>query len=263
MTESTSYRQTSDVLWNAWQTGERLKNGLPDAFRPSTRHQGYAIQALLEKHSASPLFGWKIAATSVAGQKHIGVDGPLAGRLLAERVHADGATLSLAKNQMRVAECEFAFRMGRTLLPRVAPYARSEVLECVASLHPAIEVPDSRFEGFERVGVAQLLADNACANDFVLGAPALAAWRGLDLISHAVSARVNGGDAHVGEGANVLGDPAVALVWLVNELSAMGLPLEAGQVVTTGTCVVPIPIAPGDEVEADFGDLGRVSVRFE
>jgi 2-keto-4-pentenoate hydratase len=262
MTDSNTYRQTSDVLWKAWQSGDRLKNGLPDVYRPTTREQGYAIQSLLEKHSASPLYGWKIAATSVAGQKHIGVDGPLAGRLLAERVHSDGAVLSLAKNQMRVAECEFAFRMGRTMLPRVAPYARSEVLECVASLHPAIEVPDSRFEGFERVGVAQLLADNACANDFVLGAPTVASWRGLDLVSHPVEARVNGGDPHAGTGANVLGDPAVALVWLVNELSSLGLPLEAGQIVTTGTCVVPIPIAPGDEVEADFGDLGKVSVRF-
>jgi 2-keto-4-pentenoate hydratase len=263
MTDSNNFSQTSDVLWKAWQSGERLKNGLPEVMRPANRQEGYAIQALLEKRSASPLYGWKIAATSTAGQKHIGVDGPLAGRLLAERVHASGATLSLEKNAMRVAECEFAFRMGRTLLPRVAPYARSEVLECVASLHPAIEVPDSRFEGFERVGEAQLLADNACASDFVLGAPTVAAWRGLDLISHTVEGRVNDGDVHVGKGENVLGDPAVALVWLVNELSSLGLPLEAGHVVTTGTCLVPIPIAPGDSVVADFGDLGKVSVRFE
>ena len=45
----------------------------------------HAIQACLERRSAFPLFGWKIAATSLDGQRHIGVDGPLAGRLLAER----------------------------------------------------------------------------------------------------------------------------------------------------------------------------------
>jgi 2-keto-4-pentenoate hydratase len=28
--------------------------------------------------------------------------------------------------------------------------------------------------------------------------------------------------------------------------------------VTTGTCVVPVPIAPGDTVTADFGLLGSV-----
>jgi 2-keto-4-pentenoate hydratase len=38
--------------------------------------------------------------------------------------------------------------------------------------------------------------------------------------------------------------------------------LRAGQVVTTGTCLVPLPIAPGDRVTCDFGVLGSVGVSF-
>ena len=63
-------------------------------------------------------------------------------------------------------------------------------------------------------------------------------------------------------GANVLGDPRTALAWLANELSALGVTLAAGQTVTTGTCVTPMAIAPGDTVEADFGALGRMGCRF-
>jgi 2-keto-4-pentenoate hydratase len=63
-------------------------------------------------------------------------------------------------------------------------------------------------------------------------------------------------------GSNVLGDPRTALTWLVNELSGMQITLAAGQVVTTGTCLVPIPVAPGQEVSGDFGALGRVALRF-
>jgi 2-keto-4-pentenoate hydratase len=33
-------------------------------------------------------------------------------------------------------------------------------------------------------------------------------------------------------------------------------------VVTTGTCVAPLPIAAGDEVRADFGPLGEVTIRL-
>jgi 2-keto-4-pentenoate hydratase len=62
-----------------------------------------------------------------------------------------------------------------------------------------------------------------------------------------------------GKGANVLGDPRAALTWLVNELSALQVTLAAGQVVTTGTCLAPLPIEPGDRFVADFGVLGRVS----
>ncbi len=45
----------------------------------ATAAEAYAIQAEIENHSAGNLFGWKIAATSEAGQKHINVDGPMAG----------------------------------------------------------------------------------------------------------------------------------------------------------------------------------------
>jgi 2-keto-4-pentenoate hydratase len=48
----------------------------------------------------------------------------------------------------------------------------------------------------------------------------------------------------------------------VNELSQIGVTLRAGQVVTTGTCLTPLPIAPGDRVSMDFGTLGPVSVSF-
>jgi 2-keto-4-pentenoate hydratase len=71
-----------------------------------------------------------------------------------------------------------------------------------------------------------------------------------------------GGRQYVGHGKNVLGDPRVALTWLVNELSALGLTLRAGEVVTTGTCHPPLPIAAGDRMDVDFGALGRVSVKF-
>ena len=63
--------------------------------------------------SRQAVAGWKIAATSLAGQKHINVDGPLAGRLLAGRELQPGTPVPLAGNLMRVAEAEFAFTMAR------------------------------------------------------------------------------------------------------------------------------------------------------
>src|SRR5688500_13794657 len=155
--------------------------------RPRTRQEGYAIQARLEARSAAPLFGWKIAATSTAGQAHINVDGPLAGRLLREKAFDSGATVPFGANHMRVAEAEFAFRMGRDLPPRAVGYTTHEVLDSVSALHPAIEIPDSRYDDFTIVGAPQLIADNACAHLFVLGPEAPASWRDLDLVEHVVS----------------------------------------------------------------------------
>ena len=253
--------QAAGILWDHWQNGTRLAR-LPADVRPATRADGYAIQACLEGRSASPLYGWKIAATSEAGQRHINVDGPLAGRLLAERVLADGAIVPLAHCLMRVAEVELAFQLGADLPPRAQPYHVDEVMAAVATLHPAIEIPDSRYDDFCAVGAPQLIADDACAHLFVLGAPANVAWRDRDLAAHEVSAVVEGKSRHAGRGANVLGDPRVALTWLANELSGLGLGLAAGQVVTTGTCVVPVGVVPGDRFVASYGDFGRLAVTF-
>jgi 2-keto-4-pentenoate hydratase len=186
----------------------------------------------------------------------------LAGRLLRERVFESGATVPFGANHMRVAEAEFAFRMRRDLTPQWGPFSVAEVVEASGSLHPAIEIPDSRYDDFTIVGAAQLIADNACAHYFVLGEAAPDSWRDVDLKEHAVRGEVVGKPPRDGVGANVLGDPRIALAWLANELSSLGITLRAGQVVTTGTCLVPLEIAPGDHVGMDFGALGRVECRL-
>jgi 2-keto-4-pentenoate hydratase len=244
------------TLHDHWQAGTKIGD-LDLALRPRNRAEGYAIQAAMQGYGR--LFGWKIAATSEAGQKHINVAGPLAGRIFAERVIRDGGTASMAGNEMRVGEPEFAFRMGRDLPPRPAPYSVEDVLSAVDTLHPAIELPDSRFADFAKAGEAQLIADNACAHLFVLGAPATADWRAVDLVEQRPVVTLRG-QRFVGHGKNVLGDPRVALTWLANELRELGVTLKAGEVVTTGTCHSPLPIQSGDMFEADFGAFGNVSV---
>jgi 2-keto-4-pentenoate hydratase len=261
MLSETQITAASRTLYDHWRAGTKLGE-LEAAMRPRNRTEAYAVQGKIESHSKAKLFGWKIAATSEAGQKHINVDGPMAGRILSETVIPDGGTASMAGNEMRVAEPEFAFRMAADLPPRSQPYAVREVLDAVDTLHPAIEIPDSRFADFVSVGAEQIIADNACAHLFVLGAPATANWRALDLVEEKPVITMRG-KQFIGHGKNVLGDPRIALTWLANELRQLGVTLRASEVVTTGTCHPPLPIQSGDVCAVDFGVLGRVSVRFE
>jgi 2-keto-4-pentenoate hydratase len=251
----------ADTLLQHWRSSRRLA-ALPGHLRPGTSADGYAIQASIARRTGQAIAGWKIAATSAAGQRHIGVDGPLAGPLFADRILDGGSTLSLDGNHMRVAEAEFAFRFGRELLPRPMPFTDLEVLAAAASLHLAIEVPDSRYEDFTAVGAPQLIADCACAHWFLLGPAVTTDWRTRDLAAHEVVGYRNDVGVERGRGSNVLGDPRIALTWLANELRGIGTPLRTGQVVTTGTCLVPLAVAPGDHVSIDFGDFGTIDARF-
>jgi len=255
-------RSAAAILWQHWQQATRLDE-LPAHCRPHTRADAYAIQAELAALSGQSIVGWKIAATSPAGEQHIRVAGPIAGCLLSARAREAGARISLTGNNMKVAEAEFAFSMGRPLPKRAKTYSIAEVLEAVASLHPAIEVPDSRYKDFTRVGAEQLIADVACACWFVLGPAARVDWRVRNLAMHGVAAYRNGAPAGKGSGANVLGDPRSALAWIANELSAYGDGLRAGDVVITGTCLTPVPVSAGDSVKVDFADFGALEVGFD
>ena len=234
---------------------------LPEGARPANRREGYAIQAEVVRRSGDRPVGWKIAATSLDGQRHIGVDGPLAGRLLAGSVRPAGSTVSLRGNTMRLAEAEFAFRFARDVQSR-GVVTVEEVLDAVDAVLPAIELPDSRYAAVVGAGGPQLIADMACAWSVIFGEERPAAWCACDLPGHRVTALLNGRTVESGLGANVLGDPRIALVWLATELQDAGAWLRAGDVVITGTCLAPVPISPGDDLTMDFGDLGAVRARF-
>lgn len=254
----------ASLLWTCRQAGTVI-DALPAALRPRDSHAAHAIQAALPAVADRPVVGWKIAATSAAGQAHIQVDGPLPGRILDGFVQPIGATVSLFGNRMRVVEPEFAFRMGAALPPRSAAYTSDEVLAAVESLHPAFELPDSRFGNFAWAGKAQLIADDACCGQFAFGAAAPKAWRTVDLAAHPVHALVRGAAGDVrctrdGEGRALLGGPLVALTWLANELSSLGVGLRAGDWASCGTCMVPLAILPGDRITADYGLIGRIDI---
>ena len=251
----------ADVLLRHWAETARIAT-LPESLRPATRWEGYAVAVALARQSGSMVAGWKIAATSEAGQKHINVDGPLIGRILANRLLEPGALVPLGDNIMRVAEAEFAFGFAKDLPPRALPYSQEEALDAVGALHLSIEVPDSRYEDFTKVGAAQLIADTACASWLVLGPALDRPWRHLDLSAHAVKGLRNGAVVAEGTGKAVLGDPRKALTWFVNEASTYCGGVKAGQFVTTGTCIVPIAIAPGDEVTIDYGVLGALTCKI-
>jgi len=229
---------------------------------PATLDEGYAIQAAYAAQLGIEQLGWKIAATSEAGQTHIDVPGPIIGRLFADRVFPSPARLLMRQNRMRVAEAEFTFRFGLDV-PAATDWTPESLFEYVDALFPAIELPDSRFTDFVNAGAPCLVADNACARDYILGEEVTGRWRDIAFDRYRVHVSVNGEKIVTGVGADVLGDPRLALTWMANECGRLGYPINRGQMVTTGVMGRPVPIRPGDHVVADFGLLGQVEVTFE
>ena len=249
------------LLWEAWRERRQI-DALPADCRPGTLADAYAVQDGLAASAGLAVAGYKIGATNAQVQARFGVDAPFSGRLFADYVGGSPLTVPANTVNFYAIEAEFDFVMGRALAPRDAPYTREDVRAAVASVHPAIEVPDSRYTDWLSMKAPDLIGDNAIGCLLCLG-PAAEGGLDRDLAGQPVIVRVNGEVVSEGAGSNVLGDPWNVMVWLANHLGARGLTLDAGHVVTTGSAADVVQCQPGDTVTAEFGPIGRAEVHFE
>jgi 2-keto-4-pentenoate hydratase len=250
--------RAAEVIHNCLKQGDAIEYVKADLW-PDTVEEGYAIQAKIHEHIGDEIRGWKIAATAIAGRAHINVDRPLAGRLSSSMCHVNGVELPFGSNRMAVAEAEFVFTLRYDLPPRESKYTEAEVAQSIRSLHAGLEFPDSRFIDFTLPGTAGLIADNACAWQFVLGAPTTEDFDPAELSKHPTSLIINGETVTPGNGNDALGGPLQALVWIANTLSSLGIGLQAGQFITTGVTGMPSPIKRGDTVCASLGKYGSAT----
>jgi 2-keto-4-pentenoate hydratase len=154
---------------------------LPEACRPRSLEEAYAIQEAVTAGLGETPVGWKIGATDAAVRALEGFDEPVSGRLFAGHVHAAPADLPAALfTTFRNCETEFALRLGRDLPPRPEPFGRGEVMAAIATLHPAMEVGDTRYRDRAAMGGIGVCADNSGGTEFVM-ADGIADWRDLDL----------------------------------------------------------------------------------
>jgi 2-oxo-3-hexenedioate decarboxylase len=235
--------------------------GLPDACRPRSLADGYAIQAAFIDAFGVPVSGWKIGCTSEVAQRMLGVEEPFFGPVFAPAILTSPATTRAADFHMTALECEFAFRLGHALPASGGPYDRDRVIRAIDAVIPAIEIISTRFEAFATAGGPQIVADCGANGALVLGEPD-PDWEDLELDSHPVALAIDDRPQAEGSGSAVLGHPLNAMIWFVNHFIEQAGDLAAGLVVSTGTCTGLTPIVAGQSARADFGNLGEVRLHL-
>ena len=239
------------------RSSRRLLAPLSEADGGLTLEHAYAIQDALrtevERRGQQPI-GWKLGATSAAGQAVMGVQEPACGFLF-PRQYASGAEVSASGFADLRVEAEVAFRMRTRLVgPGVTAATALAALEGGVA---ALELPDFLYSGKPRVG--DFIANSVIAQAVVLGSP-LQPLQGIDLALEGVVYEHNGDIVGTYTAAEVMGDPLNALAWLANHLATRGLALEPGDVVMSGAISKLLRPKPGDTIRARFTRLGSVSV---
>lgn len=241
-------------------------DNIPESIYPQSEEEAYLVQdrvvARLTESNESTTCGYKLACTNPRIMAHLGVPGPLSGRLMTHSMYEDGMEFDAEDFVLRIIEQEFMLVMGQDVPDTGQEYTAESILPFIDGFHPAIEVVDHRYNDFTLVGANALIADNAIHACSVLGTAGTESWRNVDLADHAVTLFVNDEATSTGSGSNVLGGPLNAVAWLANHLISRDRTLVAGDIITTGAACDVYPAVAGDRIHADFGDLGSVSISF-
>jgi len=202
-----------------------------------------------------PRIGWKIGASDPAAQERMGITGPLLGWLDGRRVLALDEPYRPPAGARPLLEAEVAVRLSRDV---PAGASREEAAQAIAAVAPAFEFVDATKP---TTPLEEMLAHDVLHEGVMFGtdaSPELALGigaAGLPKVS------VSGEPRGEGAAGRVPDDLAESVMFAATVLGRYGEQLIAGDRIICGTYIVPFQIAAGDEVDADFGPLGRLRVR--
>jgi 2-keto-4-pentenoate hydratase len=240
--------------------------GFPPECEPISPDDGYAIQdllsQLLDEAGRGPTAGYKIGCTTAVMQRYLDIDQPAAGAVLAPTVQHDAGTIQLDTFVRVGVECEIAVRLGSDLPPEGAPYQAAELAPAIGATHAAIEIVDDRYVNWRSLSAAALVADDFFGAGCILG-PAIVGCDVAELKDAHARLLVNDAEIGSGNGAEILGDPLLALVWLANTLARRGRGLRAGEIVLLGSLVQTHWVeATDDLIVVEHSSLGSVEARI-
>ena len=247
--------QAAEILLKARREVKPIRE-LPENLRPHSLDEAYALQDIVAEAMRS-IGGWKVGAPSPDATPLFGPM-PLWGGFA-----RSGSRIAATFKRLRGVEAEIAFCLGKDLPPRDEPYTREEVVDAIASAHPAIELLESAYADPDAVDRLSMIADLQMHGGFVYGAP-FADWKTCDLTKESVTVAIDGALRFEGKASNPAGTDLIRLVtWLANEGSYRTGGLKSGQWITTGSWSGKTLANPGSTADVRFSTFGTVSLQFD
>ena len=227
----------------------------------------YAIQQAwvdMKVARGASILGRKIGLTSRAMQQAMQIDEPDYGTLLDDMLFDDGADIEAARFTDPRVEVELAFVLGKDLLSDQLTI--TDILQATDYVVPAVELIAARTHRIDPEtgkprGVLDTVSDNAANAGIVLGGRPVRPSE-VDLRWVGALLYKNGVIEESGVSAAVLNHPANGILWLARRFAQHNIRLRAGEIILSGSFTRPVPVAAGDVIQVDFGQLGGLISRF-
>lgn len=221
--------------------------------------QGQVVRQALGTRAPA---GFKAGLTSTAAQQRFGLREPIAGVLWPDSARVvdqeEPVVVRLRDFRRPMLEVELAFRVN-TLIPE--PLASvAEAQNVISEVMPALELPDLGFDSEAGLTGEAVVAANAGARYFVLGAPM--AVEHIDVNAVRATLGHNGRRQQRADATHVMGNQWRAVYWLINAMVERGWVIQPGQILLTGAMAEMLPLEEG-LYQARFSELGDIYLQVE
>jgi 2-keto-4-pentenoate hydratase len=219
---------------------------------PSGLDAAYDVQDQAIALYAEDIGGWKV------GRINPPVDGVdrLAGPIFTDTIFQgtpDPTAMPVFGDGFAAAEAEFLLRIGTAPDPAKTRYTIEEAAALLDAVHIGIEIASSPFVGINDHGPIVTISDFGNNNGLLIGDP-IANWRDIDLNAWLVELDINGEPIGSKTAASMLDGPIGAARFLFELMAKRGIPLKAGQWISSGAVTGVHPVAVGDAVEVRFDE---------
>ena len=144
------------------------------------RQDAYSIQEegiRLREEVGEKVIGLKMGLTSEGKRKQMNLDAPLYGVLTDKMLIENGGAFTLKGSIHPKIEPEVAFYIKSELKGKIS---REDVLNATEAVCAALEILDSRYDGFKYFSMEDVISDNSSSSHYILG-PKYRDFRKIDL----------------------------------------------------------------------------------
>ena len=263
--EKDKYTKTANILFKSRLNKKRLDK-LPIDCIPKNIEEAYKIQDELKiiylTLKDNYMIGKKVGCTNKWAQKQINVEEPFYGNLFSKYSSISGCKLISNNFSEPYMEPEFSFRIKEDINTANAPFTFDQIIDLTETVMGSVEIVDFRFNNeLKKIGINNIISTNGASEYWIKGLKEFK-LNEINLSNHPVKVFINNKLREEGNSSNVLQNPLNSLLWLINKLSLKGEPLLKGNVVSTGTCTVAIPLEKNYSVKVDFADMGNIDFQF-
>lgn len=258
---------------DSWEIARRLvrarlqASALPDypGTLPQSLDAGYASQDAAIAMWPTAVAGWKVGRIPDAWLARMGEErlvGPIFADAVQQALPGEAAGFAVIAGGFAAVEAEFVFRLGADAPAGKTVWTDDEALALIDTLLVGAELAGSPLPRINDLGPAVVVSDFGNNAGLILGPPVPEWRRMLGTLEQDLRCEtaIDGVIVGSGRASDIAGGLVAALRFALARCARRGMPLRAGQLVSTGAATGIHDIRAGQQARVSFDGIGDIAV---